>query len=209
MVLGERFSELIQPLITASDLELWDIENTHGVLRVLVDRPGGVDLDQVAKVAQLVSGVLDDYPEVAPEGRYQLEVSSPGIERTLRRPEHYRHEIGSVVSIKTTTRVDGARRLHGVLVDADEHGIRLRAEEDAAPTGKGPARGGKTKEVDLTAQSTDLTLTYDQIQQARTVLVWGPVPKPAQPDRDRRPARSEARAGRPAQPAASMKDNPA
>ena len=206
MVLGERFSELIQPVIGASDLELWDVESTHGVLRVLVDRQGGVDLDRLAGVTHAISQVLDDHPEVGPEGRYHLEVSSPGIERTLRTPEHYRSQVGSAVSIKTTARVDGARRLHGILVAADDQGIRLRPEEDSPRT-------GKAEPLDPDAESSDLVLAYDQIQQARTVLVWGPAPKPkpGQRDRDRRPARSGAdtRAGRPARPAASMKDKPA
>jgi ribosome maturation factor RimP len=137
---------------------LWDVEITRDAVRVLVDRPGGIDLDALAGVAgTVVSPILDEHPDLTPEGRFDLEVSSPGIERTLRRPEQYGRYIGSLVSVKTGVAVAGSRRHQGTLLSADSEGIVL------APEG---ARDDQT-----------LAIGYGDIERARTVLVWGASPK--------------------------------
>jgi ribosome maturation factor RimP len=100
-------------------------------------------------------------------GRYTLEVSSPGLERRLRTPDHFVRAIGSEVTVKTRTEVDGERRFRGTLVAADEAGVTLRLADDAG----------------------DRSLAYDQIEKARTVFDWGPTPKPGQPKRS--PARNQ------------------
>ncbi len=111
----ERVRHLVEPVITGAGLEVWDVEVRPGLLRILVDRPGGVDLDTISRVSEAVSRVLDAHDD-GPEGHYLLEVSSPGVERALRTPEHYRRFLGEVVAVKTTAPVDGARRFQGVLV---------------------------------------------------------------------------------------------
>jgi ribosome maturation factor RimP len=152
---AESVRELIEPLVTVAGLECWDVELAAGVLRVLVDRPGGVDLDALGNLTHVISATLDDH-DVVPGGHYQLEVSSPGVERTLRTPAQYRRFIGTLLSIKTSVAVDGERRFQGVLLAADDDGITL--ELDSAPR----------------------RLAYRDIQKAHTVLVWGPTPKPGQ-----------------------------
>jgi ribosome maturation factor RimP len=152
---AESIRELVEPLVTAAGLECWDVESSAGIVRVLVDRPGGVDLDALGPLTQLISATLDDH-DVVPGGRYQLEVSSPGVERTLRTPAQYRRFIGSLLSIKTAVAVDGQRRFQGVLTAADDDSITIEV-------GDSPLR-----------------LTYHDIQKAHTVLVWGPTPKPGQ-----------------------------
>jgi ribosome maturation factor RimP len=154
----ERVRELIEPLVTSAGLECWDVELAAGMVRVLVDRPAGVDLDALSHLTQVISATLDDV-DVVPGGRYQLEVSSPGVERTLRTPDQYRRFIGSLVSVKTSVAVDGERRFQGVLQAADDDGITL--EQDIASR----------------------RLGYRDIQKAHTVLVWGPTPKPGSPQR--------------------------
>jgi ribosome maturation factor RimP len=167
----EPVRDLVEPLITAAGLEVWDIELRPGLLRILVDRPGGVDLDTIGGVSEEVSRLLDSH-DVGPAGRYLLEVSSPGVERTLRAPEQYRRFVGTVVALKTTGPVDGTRRFQGVLVESDDAGIVL---DDGDGSGAGPRR-----------------FAYDQIQQARTVLVWGPSPKPGHKPRRRAPIKDSA-----------------
>ena len=152
---AESIRELIEPLITMAGLECWDVESSAGVVRVLVDRPGGVDLDALGRLTQVISATLDDH-DVVPGGRYQLEVSSPGVERTLRTPAQYRRFIGSQLSVKTAVAVDGQRRFEGLLTAADDDAITI--EIDDSP----------------------LRVTYHDIQKAHTVLVWGPTPKPGQ-----------------------------
>ena len=152
---AESIRELVEPLVIAAGLECWDVESSAGVVRVLVDRPGGVDLDALGSLTQVISATLDDH-DVGPGGRYQLEVSSPGVERTLRTPEQYHRFIGSLLSIKTAVAIDGQRRFEGVLTAADDAGITLQVDDSP------------------------LRLTYPDIQKAHTVLVWGPTPKPGQ-----------------------------
>jgi ribosome maturation factor RimP len=147
---AQSIGELVEPLVTAAGLELWDVEVNPRAVRVLVDRPGGVDLETLAGLARAVSAGLDGRDELAPGARYELEVSSPGVERTLRTPDHYRRFVGTVVNVKTAAPIEGSRRLQGVLLGADDAGITIRLGEEATE------------------------VSYDQIQKARTVLIWGP-----------------------------------
>ena len=150
---AQLIGELVQPLVTAAELELWDVEANPRAVRVLVDRPGGVDLEALTDLARAVSAALDGRDDLSPGSQYQLEVSSPGVERTLRTPTPYQRYVGAEVSVKTEAPVDGSRRLQGVLLAADDAGITIDLPEGAKD------------------------LTYDQIQKARTVLVWGPSAK--------------------------------
>jgi ribosome maturation factor RimP len=149
---------LARPLLDSAGLRLWDVEVAADVVRVLIDRDGGVDLDALSEASRLMSGLLDDHDELVPAGRYHLEVSSPGLERNLRTPEQYRQYLGATVTVKTVVAVDGGRRHRGVLSAAGEHGIGLVPET---------APGGPAIEI-----------PYDRIDRTRTVLDWGPAPKP-------------------------------
>jgi ribosome maturation factor RimP len=149
----ELFTQL-QPVIAAAHLELVDVELRSGVLLVTVDREGGVDLQALTDANRAVSGVLDELDPIP--GRYTLEVSSPGVERTLRTPAHFAKAVGETVTVKTRPQVPGDRRRRGVLVAADEHGLTLEEEG-------GPDEG--------------VRLAYSDIDKARTVFLWGPEPK--------------------------------
>ena len=112
----------LRPVVTAADLELVDVELRSGVLLVTVDRPGGVDLQALTDANRVVSQLLDELDPIP--GKYSLEVSSPGVERTLRTPEHFAKAVGETVSVKTRPQVPGERRLRGRLAAAD--GCRIR-----------------------------------------------------------------------------------
>jgi ribosome maturation factor RimP len=84
-------------------------------------------------------------------GRYTLEVSSPGLERPLRTPQHFQREINKVVSVRLHRAIDSRRRLQGVLLRADERGIVICLDD----TG------------------TEMSVSFDDIERARTVFVWG------------------------------------
>jgi ribosome maturation factor RimP len=158
MELVTRVRPVVEAALAATDLELWDVEIHKGVVRVVVDRPGGVDLDTLTAVNRLVSEALDrDDP--MPAGRYQLEVSSPGVERPLRTPGHFQQAVGATVSIKTRPGTEGARRLQGRLLSADDDGIVVAPEGDTAD---GPL------------DETSVGIPYGEIERARTVLCWGP-----------------------------------
>jgi ribosome maturation factor RimP len=146
--------ELAGPALASAGVELWDVEVSRQVVRVLVDRPGGIDLEGCAEASRLLSPLLDDRPDLVPDGSYQLEVSSPGAERTLRTVDHYHRYIGSLVAVKTRVPIMGARRHRGTLVFADETVIRIQPSEAETET--------------------SLELRHDQIERAKTVLIWGP-----------------------------------
>jgi ribosome maturation factor RimP len=146
----DLFAQL-EPVVRANDLELVDVELRAGVLLVTVDRDGGVDLGALTDANRVVSAVLDELDPIP--GRYTLEVSSPGVERTLRTPAHFVRAIGETVTVKTRPQAPGERRRRGVLVAADDDGLTL--DVDGGPDG-------------------GIHLSYSDIDKARTVFVWGP-----------------------------------
>ena len=94
-------------------------------MRVLVDHPAGVDLELITELSRAISVAFDDAEVIA--GAYTLEVSSPGLERPLRTAEHFSGAIGETITVRLTTKVDGARRVKGTL-----SGIRRRAPDRRA-----------------------------------------------------------------------------
>jgi ribosome maturation factor RimP len=152
----DRLWSMLQPYLAAEGLELDDLEVLgHGrgrVLRVTVDTEEGVDLDRIAEASQGLSRVLDQ--EEAIPGPYTLEVTSPGLERKLRRPEHYRKALGREVVVKTTREVEGARVHRGVLDEAGGIGFVVRVN-------------GSRRH-----------LVFDEVASARTVFRWETPSKP-------------------------------
>jgi ribosome maturation factor RimP len=153
--MDEELFAALEPAVRGVDLELFDVELRAGVLLVTVDRDGGVDLEALTDANRAVSVVLDEL------GRYTLEVSSPGVERTLRTPAHFAKAVGETVSVKTRPQVPGDRRRKGRLTAADPEGLTLEVEGDG-PDG-GPVL---------------VHLAYSDIDKARTVFEWGPAPRP-------------------------------
>ena len=116
----EQIAEALRPAVQAAGLEIWDVERSGATVRVLVERPGGVDLDSISQLSTAISATLDQRDDLVPAGRYMLEVSSPGLERRLRYPEHFARYIGEEVTVKTVEPVNGTRRLRGTLTSASE-----------------------------------------------------------------------------------------
>jgi ribosome maturation factor RimP len=142
---------LVRPVVEASGLELWEVafrgEGGRSILRVTVDREGGVDLDTIAEVSERLSRRLD-LEDFGPKG-YALEVSSPGVERTLRTPRHFQRSVGERVKVKTAAPVGGRSVHEGALVSADAEAIVIASD------------GG------------ELRVPYADITSARTVFEWG------------------------------------
>lgn len=154
MDMTERLLALVEPVIAEHDVELYDLELAGGTLRITIDRPGGVDLEAIGSVTRAVSRLIDEQDPIP--GGFTLEVTSPGLERPLRTPEHFARAVGETVNVKTRAGVEGDRRLKGTVVSADADAVTI------APEGGGEPR----------------TLTYAQVERARTVFDWGPTPKP-------------------------------
>ena len=154
-----RVTELIVPIVSDLKLDLYDLEYNGGMLRVTIDTPagspGGVTLDQIALVTRLISRDLDHHDPIA--GRYTLEVSSPGLERTMRTPAHFKREVGKQVQVRLRAVESGMRRFQGELISADDVAATFRLDD---------------------AQQTEKVVSYDQIDRAKTIFQWGPVSKP-------------------------------
>jgi ribosome maturation factor RimP len=132
----------------ALHLDLYDVELRNSTLAVTVDRPGGLDLDAVADVARVLSAALDERDEIAPSDRYELEVSSPGLERRLRKPQHYEAARGEEVAFRLLSGASGQRRFEATLVRADELGIEVRAN------------------------GVERNIEYGEIERAHTIFDW-------------------------------------
>lgn len=103
------------------EVDLYDVElRGRGVLAVYIQRPGGVDLDLCAAV----SGELEQLRD-----RYALEVSSPGLERTLRRPSHFRGAVGERIVVRLAKPRDGRATYRGVLQEAGDEQFTLALDE--------------------------------------------------------------------------------
>ena len=148
----EEVTDLAEAVTRRRSLRLWDVEMGgqpgRAIVRVFVDADDGVDLDTVAEVSEEISRGLDLKDPI--HGRYMLEVSSPGLERNLRSPEHFRVSTGRQVVVKTMTKlVADSHRIVGTIVAADDREVRLDLGE---------------KQV---------AVPYDEVKSARTVFEWG------------------------------------
>jgi len=123
---------LAEPVVEGLGLILWDVElkkeGSAWFLRVYIDKEGGVTLDDCERVSRALDKPLDAADLI--EQSYFLEVSSPGVERTLRRPEHFALSVGKVVRLRLFSPRDGRREYVGVLEDCG--GDTLVLSEDGA-----------------------------------------------------------------------------
>lgn len=114
---------------TVHDLgyELWDVEyvkdGAFWYLRITIDSPKGIDIDDCEKVHRAIDPIIDEADPI--EDQYYLEVSSPGVERELRVPEHFEKFIGEMVTAKLFVNVDGAKQHTGKLISYGEDGLKL------------------------------------------------------------------------------------
>ncbi len=128
----EKRQELEMEIETAlaerfPDVELVDFEvrGRPETLTLFIDRPGGVDIDLCAAVSLALEGLRE---------RYALEVSSPGLDRRLRKPEHFSAQVGREVAVQMAEPVDGRRNFRGMLAAAGPDSITLTLEGGASVT---------------------------------------------------------------------------
>lgn len=160
---AERLWSLVAPYVEAEGIELDDLEvvgaGNGTIVRVTVDGPvveddgrAPVGVDRIAALSRGLSRLLDAEDPV--DGAYTLEVSSPGLERKLRRPTHYEKSLGREIKVKTHGRVEEARQHRGILTAADADGFTVEID-------------GRPREF-----------AYEDVASARTVFEWEKAPKP-------------------------------
>jgi ribosome maturation factor RimP len=122
-----QFETLAAPVAEEEGLELWaaDLRQESGrwILRLMLEREEGASLDDLTRVHRQLSDMLDVH-DVVP-WRYTLEVSSPGVNRPLLRPDHYRRYLGQRVRIQTKAAYDGRRMFLGMLEQVEEDRVRI------------------------------------------------------------------------------------
>lgn len=193
--LVKRMRLLVDPIASDLDLDVYDIEQRGGTLRVTLDTrpgsPGSISIDQLALATRLLNRELEHDDPVP--GKYTLEVTSPGVERSLRLPAHYQREIGKMIAVRLADVTAEQRRIEGVLVAADDRTATIR--------------------ITTGADIVDQVVEIAAVDRARTVFEWGPQPKPGKAAGAKKtvPAKPSARksAGKPdAQHAAGKAKKP-
>jgi len=153
---GERLWSLLEPYLAAEDVELDDLDVRGGgrgrLVRVLVDAPEGIGVDRIAELSRGLSRLLDEADPF--DGSYTLEVSSPGLERSLRRTRHFEKAVGREVDIRTADEIDGSTHHRGELLGIENDIVSI--------------------EVDGAARS----IPFGSITKATTVFRWEKAPKP-------------------------------
>ncbi|MEA1903780.1 MAG: ribosome maturation factor RimP [Actinomycetota bacterium] len=146
--------DVVEPYLAAERLELDDLELTGQgrgrILRVTVDGDD-VDVDRLASLSRGLSRVLDH--ETGLQDSYQLEVSSPGLERKLKRPSHFLKSVGREVVAKVSLG-DKNATLRGILAEADEDSFTIEGDEGTS------------------------AVNYEDVITAKTVFRWEKAPKP-------------------------------
>ena len=124
---------IAEPIAQSLGLSIWDVrflkEGATWYLRIFIDKPGGVSIDDCVDLTHAINGPLDEADPI--EQAYCLEISSPGVERELTRDEHFAAYIGAPVKVRTIRPVDGARDFAGTLEDYADGQIILRLESGA------------------------------------------------------------------------------
>ncbi len=128
--LHDRLIALLEPVLAEGGYELIEVEfvpgRGGGTLRIYIDRPEGIDVDHCAAASHLISELLD-VADPFPDG-YSLEVSSPGLDRILRKPEHFARFVDNRVKVELAVPREGRKRYTGVLRRADGDSIELEVD---------------------------------------------------------------------------------
>jgi len=129
--------DLLEPVVTGLGYELVEIEYQpnpkYGVLRIFIDQPEGIQLDDCQEVSNQVSALLDVEDPIP--GHYNLEVSSPGLDRPLNKVEDFERFTGETVKIKTGMAIDGQRNFKGRLcgIEGDDITIEFDGKQVSLP----------------------------------------------------------------------------
>ena len=130
---SEELAKLMQPTIERLGYELSDLEarlsGGRGVVRVFIDKLDGVGLEDCEKVSLAVSALLDVEDPVA--GQYDLEVSSPGLDRKLTKIAHFQRFKGEAVKVQMRFPIAGRRRFRGTLVSSDDENIVVNVDGES------------------------------------------------------------------------------
>ena len=123
--------EIAEPIAQSLGLEIWDVrfekEGADWFLRIFIDKEGGVSIDDCVDMSHAIDKPLDEADPI--EQSYCLEVSSPGLERDLKRDAHFEKSLGERIMVKLIRPVDGQREFKGTLESYDNGNFELLLED--------------------------------------------------------------------------------
>jgi ribosome maturation factor RimP len=124
----DKIIELVEPVIESEGMEIVDVEclrmKTRWLVRLFIDKVGGVTIDDCTNISRQVGDLLDVYD--IPPGSYTLEVSSPGLDRPLARDKDFSRFRGSKIKVRLTDKIEGSRNFRGTLEDfLEEDGEKI------------------------------------------------------------------------------------
>ena len=126
-MLRDELSQLLGPIVAGRGVELWELEFANrpggGLLRLYIDSPNGISVEDCERVSRAVSEVLDEQDPIP--GEYTLEVSSPGLDRVLRTRDHFARFKGEQVRVEMREAIAGRKRFLGQLLEVGEREITL------------------------------------------------------------------------------------
>jgi ribosome maturation factor RimP len=129
----DELAKLLEPTVEGLGYELSDLEakvgSQNGLLRLFIDKEDGINLEDCEKVSAAVSALLD--VEDPLPGQYNLEVSSPGSDRTLTKLAHFERFTGETVKVQMRFPIEGRRRFRGKLLSADEENIVVEVDGES------------------------------------------------------------------------------
>ena len=153
MNVKERTAEIAKPLLSDMNLELVDIEyvkeGKDWFLRIFIDKPGGVDIEECGQLSERLSEKLDEVDPI--KAAYYLEVSSPGAERPLKTKEDLRHQIDQQIHVSLYQHINKEKSYEGKLISFDESDIVVIEFNDR----------GRKKQVEI---------PYEKIAKARLAV---------------------------------------
>ena len=135
----QQIADMLQSSVVALGYALWGVEyvaqGKHSVVRVFIDSPAGISVDDCAAVSEQVSSILDVEDPIT--GEYTLEVSSPGMDRLLFKLEQFAGYVGETVEVRLRRAFEGRRRFKGILkgIEGDEVVIQVDDHEFLLPYG--------------------------------------------------------------------------
>ncbi len=128
----EKITNLILPKVEELGYQLYDVEYAKEgkdyFLRIFIDSDKGIDLNDCEKVNNSINDILDTADYI--KEQYFLEVSSPGVERILRKDKHLQQNIGNIVTVNLFKSIDGKKQFEGILNKYDEKNVYLQQEKD-------------------------------------------------------------------------------
>lgn len=127
-----KIETLIKPIITDLDYELYDVqyvkEGKEYYLRITIDKTDGISIEDCENVNNAIDDILDEADII--KDSYFLEVSSPGIERILRKPEHFRKQLDNKIEVKLFKPLNKRKEFIGILKNYEEDKLQLQTDDE-------------------------------------------------------------------------------